>query len=146
MLTPVDQLHRPFERARLNDVAAWIDGWAAAVAAEEASLVNAMGRVLALSVEAPLDLPPCDRVAVDGFALRADETVGASAYNPLPFRLGPASAGVAPGGAVAVASGDPLPAGADAVVRLEHAMPELNGAGVERGPSQRGPSRREPWR
>ena len=78
-----------------------------------------------------MDLPPFDRAAADGFALRADETVGASAYNPLPFRLGPASAGVAPGGAVAVESGDPLPAGADAVVRLEHAMPDC---------------RREPWR
>jgi molybdopterin molybdotransferase len=128
MQTSADRLQRPSGRARLNDVAAWIDGWAAAVAAEEVSLANATGRVLSSSVEAPLDLPPFDRAIVDGFALRADETVGASAYNPLPFRLGPASAGVAPGGAVAVASGDPLPVGADAVVRLEHAAPEPPGA------------------
>ncbi|MFZ1104116.1 MAG: molybdopterin-binding protein [Hyphomicrobiaceae bacterium] len=128
MLTPADRLQRPSERARLNDVVAWIDGWAAPVAAEDVLLAHAVGRVLARSVEAPLDLPPFDRAAADGFALRADETVGASAYNPLPFRLGPASAGVAPGVAVAVASGDPLPAGADAVIRLEHAMPEPPGA------------------
>jgi molybdopterin molybdotransferase len=128
MLTSADRLQRPSERARLNDVVAWIDGWAAPVAAEDVLLAHAVGRVLARSVEAPLDLPPFDRAAADGFALRADETVGASAYNPLPFRLGPVSAGVAPGVAVAVASGDPLPADADAVIRLEHAMPEPPGA------------------
>jgi molybdopterin molybdotransferase len=128
MLTSADRLQRPGERARLSDVVAWIDGWAAPLAAEDVVLAHAAGRVLARSVEAPHDLPPFDRAAADGFALRADETVGASAYNPLPFRLGPASAGVAPGVAVAVASGDPLPADADAVVRLEHAMPEPPGA------------------
>jgi molybdopterin molybdotransferase len=128
MLTSADRVQRPSERARLNDVVAWIDGWAATAAAEDVALDHALGRVLARSVEAPLDLPPFDRAAADGFAVRADETVGASAYNPLPFRLGPASAGVAPGVAVAVASGDRLPAGADAVVRPEHAMPEPPGA------------------
>jgi molybdopterin molybdotransferase len=128
MLTAADRSPRPSERARLDDVDAWIDGWAAPAAAEDVALANAVGRVLAGSALAPLDLPPFDRAAADGFALRADETVGASAYNPLSFRLGPASAGVAPGGAVAVASGEPLPAGADAVIRLEHAMPEPPGA------------------
>jgi molybdopterin molybdotransferase len=107
---------------------AWIDGWAAAVAPEDVPLAHAAGRVLARGVEAALDLPPFDRAAADGFALRADETVGASAYNPLPFRLGPGSVDVAVGGAAAVESGDPLPAGADAVVRLEHAMPDTPGA------------------
>jgi molybdopterin molybdotransferase len=128
MLTAADRLHRLSERARLNDVVAWIDGWAAPAAAEDVALAKAVGRVLARSPLAPLELPPLDRAAADGFALRADETVGASAYNPLSFRLAPASAGVAPGGAVAVASGDPLPAGADAIVRLEHAIPEPPGA------------------
>jgi molybdopterin molybdotransferase len=128
MLTSADHPKLPSGRARLNDVRAWIDGWAAPVAGEAIALANAAGRVLAGSVEAPLDLPPFDRAAADGFALRADETVGASAYNPLSFKLGPASGGVAPGRAVAVAAGDPLPAGADAVVRLEHAMPEPAGA------------------
>jgi molybdopterin molybdotransferase len=123
-----DRLQGPSKRARLADAAAWIDGWAAPLAAEEVALAQAAGHVLARDVEAPLDLPPFDRAAADGFALRADETVGASAYNPLPFRLGSASAGVTAGGAVAVASGDPLPAGADAVVRLEHVTPEPPGA------------------
>jgi molybdopterin molybdotransferase len=134
MMITSDRLQRPPERARLADVVAWIDGWAAPLAAAEVALGEAAGHVLACDVEAPLDLPPFDRVACDGFALRADETVGASAYNPLSFTLGPASGGVFSGRAVAVASGDPLPAGADAVVRLEHATPEPAGAVAVIGP------------
>jgi molybdopterin molybdotransferase len=134
MTTTSDRLHDPSERARLADVFAWIDGWAAPLGAVDIALAAAAGRVLARDVEAPLDLPPFHRAAADGFALRADETVGASAYNPLPFRLVSASAGVASGGAVVVASGDPLPGGADAVVRLEHATPEPTGAVAVIGP------------
>src|SRR5262245_5860071 len=111
----------------LGEVAAWIDAWAAPMAPDEVSLDEVAGRVLAADVTAPTDLPAFDRAAGDGFALRADETVGASGYNPLPFRLAEAAGGVAPHRAVAVESGDPLPAGADAVVRLEHAMPDAPG-------------------
>ncbi|HEY7551715.1 MAG TPA: molybdopterin molybdotransferase MoeA [Hyphomicrobiaceae bacterium] len=117
----VAPLHGPSERARLDRVAAWIDAWAAPLAAESMSLADAAGRVAAGDVRAELDLPPFDRAAADGFALQADETVGASAYNPLPFRLQPASTDAGAGCAVQVESGAPLPAGADAVVRLEHA-------------------------
>jgi molybdopterin molybdotransferase len=127
MLT-TDRLQRPCGRVRLNDAIAWIDGWAAPVAVEDIALAKAAGRVLARSVEAPVDLPPFDRAAADGFAIRAEETVGASTYNPLPFRPGSASAALAPGRAAPVASGDPLPAGADAVVRLEHVLAEPPGA------------------
>jgi molybdopterin molybdotransferase len=109
-------------------VAAWIDGCTATLGAKEVPLAQAAGRVLARDVAAAADLPPCDRAAADGFALNADETVGASAYNPLPFQLVEAAAGVAPGCAVQVESGDPLPAGADAIVRLEHAAVDTTGA------------------
>ena len=117
----------PAQRASVDDVSAWIDRWAAPLDPEDVPLRRAAGRVVARNVEAALDLPPFDRAAADGFALRADETVGASAYNPLPFRLQPAAAGVVGGIAVEVQSGDPLPAGADAVVRLEHAVAEAAG-------------------
>lgn len=127
MLTSTGQPQTASRRA-LGDVAAWIDTWAAPAGLEEVSLADAAGRVLAGDVTAAMDLPPFDRAAADGFALRADETVGAGAYSPLPFRLTPVSAGgVAPGHAAAVESGDPLPAGADTVVRLEQAMPESAG-------------------
>jgi molybdopterin molybdotransferase len=118
----------PSGRARLDDVIAWIDGCTTALGAEEVPLAQAAGRALARDVAAAADLPACDRAAADGFALNADETVGASAYNPLPFRLVEAAAGVVPGCAVQVESGDPLPAGADAVVRLEHAAVDTAGA------------------
>jgi molybdopterin molybdotransferase len=125
MLTSRDQLHPASRRASLDEVAAWIDAWAAPAGLEHVSLADAAGRVLAGDVTAAMDLPPFDRAAADGFALRADETVGAGAYSPLPFRLAPLSAGgVAPGHAAPVESGDPLPAGADTIVRLEQALPE----------------------
>ena len=114
-------------RARVSDVAAWVDAWAAPVAAEDLALSKAAGRVLAADVTAAMDVPPFDRAAADGFALLAGETVGAGAYNPLPFRLVPASAVVQVGEAVAVACGDRLPAGTDAVVRLEHATADAPG-------------------
>lgn len=114
------------ELARHHDVTAWIDAWAAPLEPETIALAAVAGRVLANGAEAAMDLPPFDRAAADGFAVLADETVGASPYNPLPLRLG--TAGVGAGRAVAVGSGDPLPAGADAVVRREHAIAE--GAGT----------------
>jgi molybdopterin molybdotransferase len=125
---------RPTERARLDHVTAWIDAWAAPRGAESVALGEAAGRVLAGSVEAVLDLPPFDRAAADGCALRADETVGASAYNPLPFRLLPSSVAIGTGCAVEVQSGDPLPAGADAVVRLDHIVPDAAGTIAIIGP------------
>jgi molybdopterin molybdotransferase len=127
MLTAAGQLQSASGRACLGDVTAWIDTWAVPVGLEDVRPVEAVGRVLAGDVAAPIDLPPFDRAAADGFALVADETVGAGAYNPLPFRLVPAPAGVQAGHAVAVECGDPLPAGADAVVRLEHATPDAPG-------------------
>jgi molybdopterin molybdotransferase len=127
MLTAARQLGSASGRAHLHDVAAWIDAWAAPVGPEEISLAEAVGRILARDATAAMDLPPFGRAAADGLALMADETVGAGAYNPLPFRLVPASAGVRAGHAVAVECGDPLPVGADAVVRLEHAIPDAPG-------------------
>src|SRR5262245_55666185 len=116
------------ERARLDDVIVWIDALAAPLPAEDIALTQTAGRVLAASVAGEQDLPPFDRAATDGFALRADETVGASAYNPLTFRVQPASAALAAGCTVEVQSGDPLPAGADAVVRADLVMSDMPGS------------------
>jgi molybdopterin molybdotransferase len=120
-------LRGPSRRARMEDVGAWIDAWAAPLAPEEATLADAAGRVLARDVQAPVDLPPFDRVATDGYALQADETVGAGVYSPLTLRLAPESAGAGARHAVAVQSGEPLPAGADAVARPEQTMPDAPG-------------------
>ncbi len=117
------------KRARIGDAVAWIDAHAAALGREEVPVADAAGRVLCEDVLAEVDLPRFDRAAVDGLAVRADETVGAGAYNPLLFRLAASDAGDLPaGGAVRLDAGDRLPRGADAVVPLDHVGSEEAGA------------------
>ena len=90
-------------------------------------LAAALGRVLAADVIAPVDAPPFDRSNVDGFAVRAADTVGASDGAPKRLTLnaeviacGVAPAiEVAPGTATAIATGGVIPRGADAVVMIE---------------------------
>ena len=119
------------DRISVADATAWIDAHVAPLAAEAVALAHAARRVLAQDAVATAAVPPTDQAAIDGFALRADETAGASVYNPLSFRL--AAAGrdeaLAPGGAMLVSAGDLLPRGADAVVALEHVEPGPSGSG-----------------
>src|SRR5438132_4738297 len=96
--------------------------------AERVPLADALGRVLAGDVAAAVDAPPFDRANVDGFAVRAADTTGASDAAPRRLRLngevlvcGRAPAlTVAPGTATAIATGGVMPRGADAVVMIEH--------------------------
>ena len=100
----------------------------APLAAERVSLASALTRVLAGDVTAPIDVPPFDRSNVDGFALRAADTLGATDTRPRRLRLngevivcGHAPAlEVAPGSATTIATGGVIPRGADAVVMIEH--------------------------
>src|SRR5262245_58039062 len=94
---------------------------------EDVPLDQALGRTLAADVVAPLDVPFFDRANVDGFAVRSEDTFGASEDRPRPLRLNaerlatgvvPAEA-VGPGTATAIATGGVLPRGADAVVMIE---------------------------
>jgi putative molybdopterin biosynthesis protein len=95
--------------------------------AEPVALVDARTRVLAHDVIAAVDAPPFDRSNVDGFAVRAADTVGASDGNPKVLTLNgeviacgyaPVVA-VAPGTCTAIATGGVIPRGADAVVMIE---------------------------
>ena len=95
--------------ASVGTAIAWIDGAACRLETELARLNQASGRVLGEDVRAAAPVPPADCAAVDGFAVRAAETIGAGAYNPLTVR------------SAAVAAGEALPAWADAVVRLDQA-------------------------
>jgi molybdopterin molybdotransferase len=102
---------------------------------ELVALDDALGRVPAEAVLASHPLPGFARATVDGFAVRAADTYGASEGLPSyldvagEVRMGePPELEVRPGTAVAIATGAPLPAGADAVVKVEHtqaATPEL---------------------
>jgi len=95
--------------------------------AETVALAQALGRVLGVDVVAPIDVPPFDRSGVDGFAVRAADTVGASDRTPKRLRLnaevvacGHAPAvQVGPGTATTIATGGAIPRGADAVVMVE---------------------------
>jgi putative molybdopterin biosynthesis protein len=96
--------------------------------AESVMLAQALGRVLARDMIAPLDVPPFDRANVDGFALRSADTAGASDSAPRRFRLNGEviTCGHAPalevrtGTATTIATGGVLPRGADAVMMIEH--------------------------
>lgn len=94
---------------------------------EVVALDDTLGRVLADDVVADIDNPPFDNSAVDGYAVRAVDTVGASADCPVRLReLGevPAGAPVGPevlaGTCVRVMTGGAMPPGADAMVMVEH--------------------------
>ncbi|MCX8182356.1 MAG: molybdopterin molybdotransferase MoeA [Candidatus Methanomethyliaceae archaeon] len=86
---------------------------------------EAHGRVLEYDVISKIDVPPYDRSAVDGFAVRAHETFSASPSNPAFFRLkgtieaGSSAGEISEGECYEVFTGAPMPKGADAVVMLE---------------------------
>jgi putative molybdopterin biosynthesis protein len=95
--------------------------------AERVALADALTRVLAHDVVAAVDAPPFDRSNVDGFALRAADTLGASDGNPKQLALNAEviACGDAPalevtrGTATTIATGGVMPRGADAVVMIE---------------------------
>jgi putative molybdopterin biosynthesis protein len=95
---------------------------------ETVPLAQALGRVTAGRIVAEVDVPAFDRASVDGFALRADDTAGASDRAPrrlvlLPEILTPGRVpqlAVEPGSATLIATGGMVPRGADAVVMVEH--------------------------
>ncbi len=89
-------------------------------------LVHATGRVLAEDVTAPRDSPPFDNSAMDGFAVRVRDLAGAQTGVPVTLPLGgeiiagdAASRALEPGATLRINTGAPLPAGAEAVVRIE---------------------------
>ncbi|WP_309493455.1 gephyrin-like molybdotransferase Glp [Candidatus Hecatella orcuttiae] len=95
--------------------------------AEEVPISDAAGRVLAQNLTAEVDIPPFDRAAMDGYAVKAEDTSGASATNPVLLDVvGTVEVGrkaeliVKKGQAVRVWTGAPLPEGADAVIMLEY--------------------------
>ncbi len=87
--------------------------------AERVPLAQARGRVLAEDVLAPVDVPGFDRASVDGFAVRAADTEGASEAHPVTLRLTAdlltpgvrPQATVGPGEASVIATGGMLPRG-----------------------------------
>jgi molybdenum cofactor synthesis domain-containing protein len=102
-----------------------------ALPSEPRSLADALGCALAQDVVAPIDVPPFDRSNVDGFAVRSADLAAAGEATPLRLVLSDEiiACGVAPtqpvlsGAATAIATGGPVPRGADAIVMVEHTQP-----------------------
>jgi molybdopterin molybdotransferase len=93
---------------------------------EEVGLGDALGRRLAVDAVADAPFQPFDNSAMDGFAARAEDVSGAAAASPVALtivdesRAGhPAASSLGAGEAIAISTGAMLPAGADAVVRVE---------------------------
>ena len=91
---------------------AWVDAAVDCLRGEDVPLRTARGRVLTKAIRAAGPIPANSRAARDGFAVVASASIGASSYNPLRLPL------------IAVAAGDALPSGTDAVVPLEMAEPD----------------------
>ncbi len=110
----------------VEEALARILGYVHVLEPEEKPLLDALGQVLAEDVVAGYDIPPLDNTAMDGYAVRAVDTEGATPESPVRLKVtGELAAGhlyegeVAPGTAVRIMTGAPLPAGADAVVPFE---------------------------
>ena len=98
---------------------------------ERVPVAETLGRILAEDVASADDVPGFDNSAMDGFAIRAADTAGASAEAPVRLRLAaesaagrPADIALADGEAIAISTGAMVPAGADAVVRVEDTTTE----------------------
>jgi molybdopterin molybdotransferase len=116
------------DRAEVADALALLDARTGPLPPEAISIHDAAGRVLANDVVADVAVPGFDRAAMDGYALRAEETFGAGPYSPLEFAVVGESLPARPFGgrvdsaqAVRIMTGAPMPAGADAVLPAESA-------------------------
>ncbi|MBM3969599.1 MAG: molybdopterin biosynthesis protein [Planctomycetes bacterium] len=102
-------------------------------------LADALGRILAEDVRADVDVPAFDRSNVDGFAVRAADTIGSADETPRRLRLNGevlspgivAQRNVEPGTATIIATGGMVPRGADAVVMVEQTEVESRESRVE---------------
>jgi molybdopterin molybdotransferase len=119
------------DRTEVSAVVELLTGRLAPLGPETVPLSAAASRVLAQAIVAEVAVPGFDRAAMDGYAVRAEETFGTSPYNPLDLQvIGEALPGrpfpgvVGPGQAVRIMTGAPLPAGADAVLPVEQAQEE----------------------
>jgi molybdopterin molybdotransferase len=99
----------------LDAALAWIDAAVDPLEEEDAPPDKAIGRVLTREIRAERPIPSRDCAARDGFAVAADQTVGASSYNPLSLPR------------VQLSAGEALPSGMDAVVPIEHSAPDSVG-------------------
>src|SRR5262245_6273732 len=113
-------------RQSVERAIAWLDAQLQPLDPEPVPLRMAARRVLAESIVSNVDVPGFDRATMDGYALAAESTEGATSYNRLPLTvIGDSLPGrpfphhVGPGQAVRIMTGAPMPQGCDAVLPAE---------------------------
>ena len=122
-------------RTTVSDAIAWIEDHVLLLPESVIPLAEGVGRVLARGITSDVNVPQFARSMMDGFAVRAADTSGASPYNRLALEVigeslpGSIFAGVVgPGQAVRIMTGAPLPGGANAVLPVE--VVEIDGSQV----------------
>lgn len=117
------------QRSTVDEAWLWLDSFLAGVSkqAETVAIEHSYGRRLANPVTSSIDVPGFDRSAMDGYAVIADETTGATDYNPIRFSVvGQSMPGesfqgeVSTHQAVRIMTGAPIPRGASGVVPVEY--------------------------
>jgi molybdopterin molybdotransferase len=113
-------------RQSVESALAWLDAQLKPLDPESVPLRLAARRVLAESITSNVDVPGFDRATMDGYALSAESTEGATSYNRLPLTVigdslpgRPFSKHVGVGEAVRIMTGAPMPQGCDAVLPAE---------------------------
>jgi molybdopterin molybdotransferase len=112
-------------------------GFVRRLESEQVPLLDAVGRVLAADAVSDIDVAPFDNSAMDGFALHAADTAGATGESPatleVVLHIGAGDYSeleVAPGQAARIMTGAPVPPGADAIVMVEHTHPMTGDGGI----------------
>ncbi len=116
------------ERAVVSDVLEFLRQQTEPLGSELVPVGQLSGRVLSHPIDAPIDVPSFDRSAMDGYAVQAAATHGASLYNPLAFSIvgesfpgAGFSGSIEPSTAIRIMTGAPVPDTATCVVPAEHA-------------------------
>lgn len=121
---------RGFDRRNtVAEALQWIDDHTQQLPQETVELPSAAARTLATDIHSQVAVPGFARAMMDGFAVRAADTQGASPYNPLTLRVAgealpgkPCSQTVTPGLCARIMTGAPMPRGADAVLPVEQVV------------------------
>jgi len=120
------RMHGFARRHTVQAALSWLDAQLYQLASETVPLQTAPGRVLATAIVSDIDVPGFDRATMDGYAVIADTTEGATAYNQIALTVigdalpgSPFQGQVSRGEAVRIMTGAPMPAGADAVLPAE---------------------------
>jgi molybdopterin molybdotransferase len=119
-------MHEVYPRLSVEEAQARILATVHVLEAEPTPILEALGRTLAEDVYAERDIPPLSNTAMDGYAVRAADTAGATADKPVKLQVvADLAAGyladrvVTPGTAIRIMTGAPIPEGADTVVPFE---------------------------